>query len=59
MDLIYIYILIEMDEIIEDIKFIEEDIKAIRCGPIQNFFGSKLKFSLNFFPNFPISQRFV
>ena len=31
---IYIYIINRMDEIIEDIKIIEEDIKEIRCGPI-------------------------
>ena len=44
MDLIFIYILlIEMDEIIEDIKIIEEDIKEIRCGPIQKNFKDFLK----------------
>jgi len=44
MDLIFIYILlIEMDEIIEDIKIIEEDIKEIRCGPIQKFFKDFFK----------------
>ena len=32
-----------MDEIIEDIKIIEEDIKEIRCGPIQKFFKDFFK----------------
>ena len=44
MDIIFIYIiLIEMDEIIEDIKIIEEDIKEIRCGPIQKIFKDFFK----------------